>query len=92
MALSARHALSRSITLPRPPIPRPGRRAVSLILGIGCLLFLVDAAAHPRATADLWTIDAIERLTGSPGAIAAGAAACAFLLVAAARSRLSGRA
>src|SRR5262245_15075453 len=75
MAFSARHTLSRSVGLPSPSIPRPGRRTFSLSLGIALLFVLVDAAVHPRASGDLWTIDAIERLASSQAAIVAGTAA-----------------
>jgi hypothetical protein len=45
-------------------IPRPGRRAISLTLGLAILLLLVDAVVHPRTFVDLWTIQMIQRLDG----------------------------
>ncbi|HEY7033092.1 MAG TPA: hypothetical protein VH482_17225 [Thermomicrobiales bacterium] len=89
MAFSARHTLSRGIGLPSLSIPRPGRRTFSLSLGIAVLFVLVDAAAHPRAIGDLWTIDAIERFVGSQGVIVAGTAAVVAVLVDAGRRCLS---
>ncbi len=66
MAFSAHHALPRDISLPIPSVPRPGRRALSLSLGLMFTLLLVDAIIHPRAFFDLWAIKAIQRLDG-PG-------------------------
>jgi undecaprenyl-diphosphatase len=66
MAFSAHHALPRDIHLPFPAIPRPGRRGLSLTLGLAFVLLLVDGIVHPRAFFDLWAMKAIQRLDG-PG-------------------------
>ncbi|MEA2593647.1 MAG: hypothetical protein QOF01_116 [Thermomicrobiales bacterium] len=66
MAFSAYHVLPRSINLSFPSVPRPGRRAISLSLGIAFILLLIDAIVHPRAFFDLWTITTVQRLDG-PG-------------------------
>lgn len=92
MALSAHHAVPVNLS-----IQRPGRRAVSLTLGIAFVLILIDAIVHPRAFFDLWTMhfiqrldgpglhaffEAIERLTSSEGAIATwGIAIVLFLAI-----------
>ncbi|MEA2528429.1 MAG: hypothetical protein QOF01_4471 [Thermomicrobiales bacterium] len=63
MALIARHAQLRNLSVPVPNLPRPGRRALSLTLGLAPLLLLVDAVLHPHTIVDLWTIRQVERLT-----------------------------
>jgi hypothetical protein len=75
VALSTRRVLPRPLNLSVPSVPRPGRRAISATIGIAFLVVLVDAVFHPRAFSDMWTIQAIERLTGSAGALAILAAA-----------------
>jgi membrane-associated phospholipid phosphatase len=95
MALSAYHALPNVLNVRIPSIPRPGRRAISLSLGIAFLLLMIDAAVHARAFFDLWAIqviqrleapglhgyfEAIEKLTGSEGAIATWAVAFVLFL------------
>jgi len=62
VALIIRHARLRSVTLPVPNLPRPGRRAFSLTLGLTSLLLLVDAVLHPHTIVDLWTLRQIQRL------------------------------
>jgi hypothetical protein len=37
-------------------VPRPGRRATSLLIGLGCMLILIDGIAHPGETGGLWTM------------------------------------
>src|SRR5215212_6175480 len=66
MAFSAHHAMPRDLQIPLPSVPRPGRRALSLTLGLTFTLLLIDAVVHPRAFFDLWAIKAIQRLDG-PG-------------------------
>jgi undecaprenyl-diphosphatase len=76
-------------------VPRPGRRAIGLALGIGFLLLLIDAVVNPRAFFDLWAMravqrldgpglhpffEAIERLTSSEGAVAAWVLALVVVL------------
>ena len=45
-------------------LPRPGRRATSVLVGLYSLLVLVDAAAHPRHFDGLWTLSAASHVTG----------------------------
>lgn len=97
MALSVQHALPRRLSLSGWSVQRPGRRTISLTLGIAFLVLLIDAIVNPRAFFDLWLLKHIQRLdtpglhpvfefvealTRSEGAIMSwGIALIAFLMV-----------
>jgi hypothetical protein len=66
MALDLRHDIVQSAVAPAPNVPRPGRRAVSLVVGLALMFLLIDAVVHPHTVADLWTMQSIRRLD-APG-------------------------
>jgi hypothetical protein len=45
-------------------IPRPGRRAASLVVGFGALVVMVDAVVHPGQLDSLWTSSLANQLAG----------------------------
>jgi hypothetical protein len=44
-------------------VPRPGRRASSLAVGMASLLVLVDAVLHPGKIDGLWTLSLVREIT-----------------------------
>jgi membrane-associated phospholipid phosphatase len=95
MALIARDATHRIDVAAAFSLPRPGRRTVTLTLGLAFLFLLVDAMLQPRAFFDLWTLKTVQRLdlpglhpvftgvellTGSEGAIVTWALALVLFL------------
>ncbi|MGH2534848.1 MAG: phosphatase PAP2 family protein [Thermomicrobiales bacterium] len=66
MALTVRHTLSGGTTQTTVALPRPGRRAASLSLGVAFMVLLIDAMVNPRAFFDLWGIKAIQNFD-APG-------------------------
>ncbi|MGH2559369.1 MAG: phosphatase PAP2 family protein [Thermomicrobiales bacterium] len=61
MALTVRHTLTGGATRPTTiALPRLGRRAVSISLGVAFMAFLIDAMINPRAFFDVWAITAIQ--------------------------------
>jgi hypothetical protein len=54
--------LKRIPSVKRPP--RPGRRATSLLVGLACLLIMLDGVAHPHGIDGLWTFSAARHLVG----------------------------
>lgn len=87
MALSARDSALRGVNLPNASIPRPGRCAFSLCLGIALLVILVDAVLHPGGVTSLWTTRTLGSLIGSQGTLVAATVSFAIALVAAGRRR-----
>jgi hypothetical protein len=60
MAQIARRIRVGHDTVPTPDLPRPGRRAFSLSLGLAFPFLLVDAIFHPGPVADLWTMRTVQ--------------------------------
>jgi hypothetical protein len=66
MALEIRHDTFQSAVSPARNLPRPGRRAISLAVGLALTFLLIDAIVHPHTSVDLWTMQTIRRLD-APG-------------------------
>jgi hypothetical protein len=66
MALVVRYDALQSVAAPARKLPRPGRRAASLVIGLALMFLLIDAIVHPHTVAGLWTMQTIRRLE-APG-------------------------
>ncbi|HEY7035577.1 MAG TPA: hypothetical protein VH482_29825 [Thermomicrobiales bacterium] len=66
MALDIRHDTFRNAVAPARNLPRPGRRAISLAVGLTLMFLLIDAIVHPHTVVDLWTMQLLRRLE-APG-------------------------